>query len=125
MEKNINFEKRMAEKAIGTSAMGKALIGVGKMLSSFQGCSGEPMGGGASEIIFPAGEKVCYFFGSQKEPVIVQDDVTQEMVDSGGTVGIKRSDGRLNRVDVNYLKSLESCNKGYRFPDDEMEEEDD
>lgn len=121
MEKNYNFEKRMAEKALSTSQMGKALQMAGKMLSSFQGCSGEPMGNGGGEVLYPAGEKMCYFFGSQKEPVILQDDI----MEGTQTVGIKRADGKRNVVDVEYLKPLDACNKNYQFPDDEMEEEDD
>lgn len=127
MEKGNGFNKRMAEKAIGNSAGGKALMKGLSMLGSFAGCSGaEPMGNRGGEIVYPKGEKMCYVVGSHMEKVVLLDDITENT----STVPIIRADGRRNQVDKEYLIPEQECasDKG-EWPEmedgEDMEDEED
>jgi hypothetical protein len=116
-----NFKQKglkMADKIMSGSSMGQALKRSMQGLGALQACSPDArmVQGIDDEPMYPEGIKMCLVAGSATLPVVLLQDVFEDMP----TAAVRMPDGRNRQVDVEYLIPENEC-----YPDRTGEMEDD
>lgn len=109
---------KMADKVMSGSSMGQALKRSMQGIGSIQGCTpAAQMAQDMDEPMYPEGIKMCLVAGSATMPVVLLQDVFEDMP----TATVRMPDGRNRQVDVEYLIPENEC-----YPDrrGEMEYDD-
>lgn len=120
MPSNIYNKYKIVLPAQGRMAM----EGVGKLIGSLVGCSGNqlPTDGGNGNELYPAGKKVCYTLNGAKYKLTLLEPLME------GQMSVRAEDdnGKFTMANAEWISDITpDCREAFPIQEEEYEEDDD